>query len=82
MKLGQAEQALADAKACRALRPDWSKACYREGAALRLLLRFDEAANAFYEGVTLDPESKELVNAFREAVEAGRKFHGTTKDKS
>lgn len=38
MKLGQAEQALADAKACRALRPDWSKACYREGAALRLLL--------------------------------------------
>lgn len=81
MKLGQAEQALADAKACRALRPDWSKACYREGAALRLLLRFDEAANAFYEGVTLDPESKELVNAFREAVEAGRKFHGTTKDK-
>lgn len=82
MKLGQAEQALADAKACRALRPDWSKACYREGAALRLLLRFDEAANAFYEGVKLDPESKELVNAFREAVEAGRKFHGTTKDKS
>lgn len=37
MRLGQAEQALADAKACRALRPDWSKACYREGAALRLL---------------------------------------------
>jgi hypothetical protein len=37
IKLGQAEHALADAKACRALRPDWSKACYREGAALRLL---------------------------------------------
>jgi len=35
--LGQAEHALADAKACRALRPDWPKACYREGAALRLL---------------------------------------------
>jgi len=29
------------------------------------LQRFDEAANAFYEGVTLDPECKELVNAFR-----------------
>lgn len=27
--------------------------------------RFDEAANAFYEGVKLDPENKELVNAFR-----------------
>lgn len=37
LRLGQAEQALADAKACRALRPDWPKACYREGAALRLL---------------------------------------------
>lgn len=77
IRLGQAEHALADAKACRALRPDWPKACYREGAALRLMLKFEEAANAFYEGVMLDPESKELVTAFREAVEAGRKFHGT-----
>lgn len=37
IRLGQAEQALADAKACRAIRPNWPKACYREGAALRLL---------------------------------------------
>ena len=37
LRLGQAEQALSDAKTCRALRPDWPKACYREGAALRLL---------------------------------------------
>ncbi|PHT41066.1 hypothetical protein CQW23_19920 [Capsicum baccatum] len=42
--------------------------------------RFEEAATAFYEGVHLDPESKELVTAFREAVEAGRKFHGTDKN--
>ncbi|KAF8388176.1 hypothetical protein HHK36_026842 [Tetracentron sinense] len=65
IRLGQADHALADAQACRALRPDWPKGCYREGAALRLLQRFDEAANAFYEGVKLDPENKELVNAFR-----------------
>ncbi|XP_048134133.1 ankyrin-3-like [Rhodamnia argentea] len=63
--LGQGERALADAKACRELRPDWPKACYREGAALSLLQRFDEAANAFSEGVKLDPESKELEKAFR-----------------
>ncbi|XP_020700699.1 ankyrin-1 [Dendrobium catenatum] len=81
IRLGQAEQALADAKACRSLNPNWPKACYREGAALRLLQRFDEAANAFYEGVKLDPENKELVEAFREAVEAGRKFHGTDQPK-
>ncbi|KAL7204845.1 hypothetical protein ACSBR2_017870 [Camellia fascicularis] len=82
IRLGQAEHALNDAKACRALRPDWPKACYREGAALRLLQKFDEAANSFYEGVTLDPENKALVDAFREAVEAGRKFHGTDQKKS
>ncbi|GMI65206.1 tetratricopeptide repeat 10 [Hibiscus trionum] len=81
-RLGQPEQALTDAKACRVLRPDWPKACYREGAALRLLQKYDEAANAFYEGVQLDPENKELVNAFREAVEAGRKFHSEEKEKS
>ncbi|KAK8576161.1 hypothetical protein V6N13_090638 [Hibiscus sabdariffa] len=69
IRLGQPEQALTDAKACRALRPDWPKACYRE-------------ANAFYEGVQHDPENKELVNAFREAVEAGRKFHSEDKEKS
>ncbi|KAJ0014685.1 hypothetical protein Pint_20478 [Pistacia integerrima] len=87
LRLGQAEHALADAKTCRGLRPDWPKACYREGAALRLLEacsqpffnKYDEAANAFYEGVTLAPENRELVEAFREAVEAGKKFHGTDK---
>ncbi|KAK3037363.1 hypothetical protein RJ639_030461 [Escallonia herrerae] len=74
IRLGQAEHALADAKACRVLRPDWPKACYREGAAYRLLQacshlprsrKFEEAANCFYEGVQLDPENKELVYAFR-----------------
>ncbi|KAK4427675.1 protein STIP1 [Sesamum alatum] len=82
IRLGQADHALADAKACKALRPDWPKAWYREGAALRLLQKFEEAANAFYEGVRLSPENMELVTAFREAVEAGRKFHGTQQPKS
>lgn len=79
LRAGQGERALEDARACRALKPDWAKACFREGAALRLLQRFEEAANAFYEGVQLEPENKELVKAFREAVEDGRKFHGTNK---
>ncbi|GKA93431.1 ankyrin repeat family protein [Tanacetum coccineum] len=60
MRLGQADQALTDARICRELKPN---------------LKFDEAANAFYEGVKLEPENMELVNAFREAVEAGRQFH-------
>ncbi|KAG0579062.1 hypothetical protein M758_4G070800 [Ceratodon purpureus] len=77
IRLGQPEQALADAKAARALSPEWSKACYREGAALRLLQRFEEAADAFYCGVKLDPHNKELVEAFKEAVAAGKMHHGT-----
>ncbi|KAM3399398.1 hypothetical protein ACQJBY_004663 [Aegilops geniculata] len=79
LRAGQGERALEDARACRALKPDWAKACFREGAALRLLQRFEEAANAFYEGVQLEPENKELVKAFREAVEDGRKFHSANK---
>ncbi|GKB41405.1 ankyrin repeat family protein [Tanacetum coccineum] len=73
MRLGQADQALTDARICRELKPNLVKAWYREGLSLRL--KFDEAANAFYEGVKLEPENMELVNAFREAVEAGRQFH-------
>jgi tetratricopeptide (TPR) repeat protein len=37
MRLGQPDQALADARSCKELKPDWSKAWYREGSALRLL---------------------------------------------
>lgn len=37
MRLGQPDQALLDAQSCRELRPNWTKAWYREGAALRLL---------------------------------------------
>lgn len=77
IRLGQAEQALEDARAARALNPEWSKPCYREGAALRLLQKYAEAADAFYAGVKIDPHNKEIIEAFKEAVEAGKKFHGT-----
>ena len=46
--LGQAEHSLTDAKACRALRPDWPKACYREVAVWHLLKKYDETTNAFH----------------------------------
>ncbi|KAL0826567.1 hypothetical protein Bca101_050244 [Brassica carinata] len=45
LRLGQVEHALSDAKVCRERKPDWPKECFREGAALRLLQRFDKAAN-------------------------------------
>ncbi|KAH0877489.1 LOW QUALITY PROTEIN: hypothetical protein HID58_064883 [Brassica napus] len=49
LRLGQVKHALSDAKVCRELKPDWPKECFREGAALHLLQRFDKASNAFYE---------------------------------
>ncbi|XP_026396506.1 uncharacterized protein LOC113291157 [Papaver somniferum] len=82
IRFGQLEHALTDAKACKELSPDWHKARYREDAASHLLQRFEEAENAFYVGVQLDPDSKELPIAFREAVDAGRKFHVVNHQKS
>lgn len=35
--LGEGGKALVDAHECRKMRPDWPKACYRQGAALMLL---------------------------------------------
>eukprot|EP00270_Netrium_digitus_P003641 TRINITY_DN14307_c0_g1_i1.p1 TRINITY_DN14307_c0_g1~~TRINITY_DN14307_c0_g1_i1.p1 ORF type:complete len:642 (+),score=208.09 TRINITY_DN14307_c0_g1_i1:218-2143(+) len=75
IRLGQPEHALADAQAARKLNPDWPKVYYREGSALRLLQRYEEAASAFFEGLQKDPENKELVAAFRETVEAGKQAH-------
>ena len=37
LRLGNGEEALLDAKRCKMMSPSWSKAWYREGAALRLL---------------------------------------------
>ncbi|KAI3957162.1 hypothetical protein MKW98_002789 [Papaver atlanticum] len=63
-------EALKDATECISLRPDWSKAHYRAGVALNILKRYGEAADAFYKGLTLDPDNKELEDAFRDANEA------------
>jgi hypothetical protein len=35
--MDEGDKALTDAQLCRMVRPDWSKACFREGAALMLL---------------------------------------------
>ncbi|KAG2282535.1 hypothetical protein Bca52824_053755 [Brassica carinata] len=65
LRLGQVEHALSDAKVCRERKPDWPKECFREGAALRLLQRFDKAAN---------------VETRREASTTGSKYDGKTRN--
>ncbi|CAN6348358.1 unnamed protein product [Urochloa humidicola] len=70
LQLGDGEEALSDARRCKMLNPRWSKAWYREGAALKFLKNYKGAANAFVEALKLDPENDEIKTALREAIEA------------
>ncbi|KAI3930890.1 hypothetical protein MKX01_006942 [Papaver californicum] len=64
--LNDGDLAFEDATLCVLARPDWPEAFYRAGVALKLLNRLNDAANAFFDGLKLDPGNKELENAFRE----------------
>ncbi|CAL4891181.1 unnamed protein product [Urochloa decumbens] len=72
LRLGDAEHALFDAQHCKRMRPRWSKAWYREGAALSLLKDYEGAINAFVEALKLDPANCEIKKALREATDALR----------
>ena len=37
--------------------------------------RYEDAAIVFYAGVKMDPQSKDLANAFRDAIQKGREQH-------
>ncbi|XP_026378411.1 protein STIP1 homolog [Papaver somniferum] len=65
--LNKGDPAFEDASQCVLARPDWPKAYYRAGVALKLLNvpRLDDAADAFSNGLKLDPENRELQDAFR-----------------
>ncbi|XP_048526980.1 ankyrin-1-like [Triticum urartu] len=69
---GNGRAALSDATMCRMARPLWPKACYREGAALMLLKKYERACEAFADGLKLDPTNGDLANALREAQEAAK----------
>ncbi|CAM0875477.1 unnamed protein product [Alopecurus aequalis] len=73
LKCDEAHEALLDADTCISLRPEWQKGYYRKGSALMSLLEYKEATDAFLAGAKLNPENKEMQEAFREAVDAMRK---------
>ncbi|XP_020091446.1 ankyrin-1-like [Ananas comosus] len=79
LRRGEGDRALHDAQVCRMLRPKWPKACYREGAARSLLNDYAGAADAFLEGLTLDPGNEEIEKALWEAVESMKKLHCSDK---
>ncbi|KAF8692216.1 hypothetical protein HU200_039819 [Digitaria exilis] len=71
LRMGEWEHALSDARKCKIMRPGWSKAWYREGAALSFLKRYKQAIIAFMQAQDLDPTSDEIYKALREAMVHG-----------
>uniref|UniRef100_A0ACD5YJR2 Uncharacterized protein n=1 Tax=Avena sativa TaxID=4498 RepID=A0ACD5YJR2_AVESA len=70
LRVGSGNMALKDASVCRMLRPDWPKACYRQGAAFMCLKDYEKACDAFADGLKLNPKDVEIEKALREAFEA------------
>ncbi|TVU06248.1 hypothetical protein EJB05_49450 [Eragrostis curvula] len=66
LRLGEGGRALLDAQQCRMMSPHWSKAWYREGAALSLLKDYKGAVDAFVQALKLDPASEEIRKALRQ----------------
>ncbi|KAF7069310.1 hypothetical protein CFC21_074962 [Triticum aestivum] len=67
INLGEGDKALEAAEMCRIIRPDWPKACYRQGAAQMFLKNYEKACDAFQDGLKLDPTNVEIENALWEA---------------
>jgi stress-induced-phosphoprotein 1 len=67
-KLGRFEEALADADAASARRPDWAKTHFRRGAALFGLKRFHDAVAAYDAGLGLEPQNESLLQGRQLAV--------------
>ncbi|KAJ1266212.1 hypothetical protein BS78_08G133600 [Paspalum vaginatum] len=72
LRLREGENALKDAQDCKALRPHWAKAWYREGASLSLLKNYKGAVDAFSGALKLDPANDDIKKALREAMESMR----------
>ncbi|KAJ1691835.1 hypothetical protein LUZ63_015990 [Rhynchospora breviuscula] len=68
-QMGEGYRAWKDALAAQRLRPDWPKAYYCIGAALMLLMDYEQASRAFMDGLQLDPTNREMKEAHREAVD-------------
>jgi tetratricopeptide (TPR) repeat protein len=68
LELGRAAEAVADADTCVKLQPSWPKGYFRLGVALEAQGRTLDAANAFDDGLKLDPKD-ELLKKCRGRVE-------------
>ncbi|KAH6813692.1 hypothetical protein C2S51_022710 [Perilla frutescens var. frutescens] len=68
-RLGRAVHALHDAEECIRMEPECAKAHYREGAAWKLFKNYHMSALAFQAASLLAPQNKEVLEAYRGAVD-------------
>ncbi|XP_021315477.1 tankyrase-2 isoform X1 [Sorghum bicolor] len=80
LRMGDGRKALTDAVACKSMRPGWSKACYREGAARMVLKDYEKACGAFLDGLKLEPGNAEIESALWEALESLKISHKKEKE--
>ena len=73
LKLGDAEGALRDARACAAMAPNWTKAHFRCASALMRLKNWQQAIDAFDKGLQLDPGNAALLEGRGQARRQRRK---------
>jgi len=75
MALNDFKAALHDAVCCRIIAPSWQKGAYRLASARLALKRFEDAAVAAWEGVSINPagkESDELKDMMKRCVREGK----------
>ncbi|CBJ30059.1 conserved unknown protein [Ectocarpus siliculosus] len=65
-----AEQALADAESCIKVNGSWAKGFTRKGAALHKLKRYEEAAEAYEEGLETSPGDAALGRGLQDVLKA------------
>ncbi|CAJ1395712.1 unnamed protein product [Effrenium voratum] len=74
VKLKKFDKALADAKKCATLKPEWSKVYFRLGQAHRGLRQWEDAITAFKEGRFREPANKEWEKEIEKTEEEQEKW--------
>eukprot|EP01034_Spumella_vulgaris_P025300 gene25300-31740_t len=82
LTMGDNQNALQDAEMCRRLKPDWTKGCYRLGAARLALGLYEDAAVAAFEGCKLDDKNQELKLLLQTCVKKDLHTSHHTREKS
>ena len=79
LAMGNAEDAVTDARECVKLSPQWAKGYSRLGAGLAALSSYSDAVKAYAQGVALDPSNSQMLSAMVGAQQAAVNKSGTAK---